>query len=406
MRRLLTIRDARLYLTGQSLSILGDNALWLAMAIWVKSLTGSNSAAGLVFFAFALPQLLGPLWGMLVDRVPRRPLLIATNLALAGVVLALVAVRGPAGVWLIYAVMAMYGAAYALLDTGQSALLQAALPDEVLPDMNGALQALRQGLRLVSPLVGAGLFVLVGGPAVAVADSATFLAAAAALVLMRVPEIRRRPATMPWWDEVTAGVRHVARTTLLRQITVACVVAVLVLGFSESVIFAVVDRGLHRLPGFLGVLAAMQGAGGLAGGLLAARAVRRAREARACALGIALMAVGELLLVVPQVAAAIIGFAIFGAGLPVAVVAVITLIQRATPAELQGRAYSAVSVLIAAPQTLSIGLGAALLVLIDYRVLLLAMAAVMGSAAIYAVTRPQLAGHMAVLADEQTATEG
>ena len=404
MRQLLALRDARLYLAGQFLSILGDNALWLAMAIWVKTLTGSSSAAGLVFMAFALPQLLGPLFGVLVDRLPRRPLLIAANLALAPVVLTLAAVRGPSDVWLIYAVMAVYGAAYALLDAGQSALLQAALPDEVLPNMNGALQALRQGLRLVSPLVGAGLFVLVGGSAVAAVDAATFVAAAAALALMRVPEIRQRPPAVPWWDEVTAGIRHVARTTLLRQLTVAGVLAVLVLGFSESVIFAVVDRGLHQPPAFLGVLAAMQGAGGLAGGLLAATAVRWAREARACALGIALMAAGDLLLVVPNLVAAIVGFAIFGAGLPVAIVAVITLIQRSTPAELQGRAYAAVALLISAPQALSIGLGAALLVVVDYRVLLLAMAAVMGGAAIYAVTRPQPTGAPAVRADVEHAT--
>ncbi len=405
MRRLLAIRDARLYLAGQSLSILGDSALWLAMAIWVKTLTGSSSAAGLVFFAFALPQLLGPLSGVVVDRLPRRPLLIAVNLGLGAVVLALFGVRGPAQVWLIYAVMAVYGAAYTLVDAGQSALLQAALPDEVLPDMNGALQALRQGLRLVSPLLGAGLFVLVGGPAVAAVDAATFLAAAAALALMRVPEGRSRPAGERWWDEVTAGVRHVARTTLLRQLTVAGVVAVLVLGFSESVVFAVIDRGLHRPPAFLGVLGAMQGAGGLAGGLLAARAVRWAGEGRAGSLGIALMAAGELLLIVPLVPTAIAGFAIFGAGLPVAIVAIITLIQRTTPAELQGRAYAAVSVLISAPQALSIGLGAGLLALLDYRVLLLVMAAVMGASALYAVTRPQAVRLAAPVADEPGAVE-
>jgi hypothetical protein len=46
MRRLLSHRDATIYIAGQSLSVVGDSALWLAMAIWVKILTGSNSAAG------------------------------------------------------------------------------------------------------------------------------------------------------------------------------------------------------------------------------------------------------------------------------------------------------------------------------------------------------------------------
>jgi hypothetical protein len=52
VRALLAHRDARFYLAGQALSTVGDNALWLAMGIWVKILTGSSSAAGLVFFAF------------------------------------------------------------------------------------------------------------------------------------------------------------------------------------------------------------------------------------------------------------------------------------------------------------------------------------------------------------------
>ena len=48
MRALLAHRDARLFLAGQSLSLLGDTALWLALGLWVKELTGSSSAAGLV----------------------------------------------------------------------------------------------------------------------------------------------------------------------------------------------------------------------------------------------------------------------------------------------------------------------------------------------------------------------
>ena len=60
MRRLLADRDARLYLSGQTLSAIGDSSLWLAMGIWVKILTGSSSAAGLVFFAFSCGLLLAP----------------------------------------------------------------------------------------------------------------------------------------------------------------------------------------------------------------------------------------------------------------------------------------------------------------------------------------------------------
>jgi hypothetical protein len=46
VRRLMALRDARLYLAGQALSGLGDLSLSLAMGVWVKQLTGSSGAAG------------------------------------------------------------------------------------------------------------------------------------------------------------------------------------------------------------------------------------------------------------------------------------------------------------------------------------------------------------------------
>ena len=43
MRRVLARRDMRLYVVGQTLSLFGDTALWLALAVWAKSLTGSSA---------------------------------------------------------------------------------------------------------------------------------------------------------------------------------------------------------------------------------------------------------------------------------------------------------------------------------------------------------------------------
>src|SRR4051794_20830370 len=109
MRRLLQDRDARLYLGGQVLSAFGTRALFLALGIWVKSLTSSNAAAGLVFFVLALPALLAPSAGLLVDRVPRRPLMIGVDLVVGGALLLLLLVHGRGDVWLIYVVAFVYG---------------------------------------------------------------------------------------------------------------------------------------------------------------------------------------------------------------------------------------------------------------------------------------------------------
>jgi len=132
MRRLITHRDARIYIAGQSFSIIGDSALWLAMGIWVKILTGSNSAAGLTFFAFVCGCMTAPLSGVAVDRLRRRPLLIAANLGGAALVCVLLLVHGRGQVWLIYAVMFGYGAVNGLITAAQTALLTALVPGDLL----------------------------------------------------------------------------------------------------------------------------------------------------------------------------------------------------------------------------------------------------------------------------------
>ncbi|HZQ36016.1 MAG TPA: MFS transporter, partial [Dehalococcoidia bacterium] len=70
-----------------------------------------------------------------------------------------------------------------------------------------------------------------------------------------------------------------------------------------------------------------------------------------------------------------------------AVVGYATAIQRRTPAELQGRVASAGDLLAGTPQTVSIATGAALSTLLDYHLLLLAMAAVILACAAYLLTR-------------------
>lgn len=194
MRALLRQRNARLFLTGQVMSLFGDSALWLAMAIWIKVLTGSSSAAGLSWFALAVGSLFGPLGGLLADRFRRRPLLVATNLVTSGLVLVLLLVRDRDQVWLIYLVMFGYGVSGSLLGPAQTALVQAIVPADLLGDANGALQTAQQGMRLVTPLAGAGLFAIVGPVPVIVGDAATFLVAVATLLAISVRESRAVPA--------------------------------------------------------------------------------------------------------------------------------------------------------------------------------------------------------------------
>jgi MFS family permease len=184
-----------------------------------------------------------------------------------------------------------------------------------------------------------------------------------------------------------AGIRHVFLTLPLRQIILSTGVCLLVVGFSETLIFAVVDEGLHRSPAFLGVLEPAQGIGAIAGGLTAAWALRRFGDVRLVGIGMGLFAVGDLSFVSSSLPLVLTGFAVAGFGIGWLIVGFATSIQLRTPARLQGRVASAADTMVSTPQTISIALGATLVTVLDYRALVVVMAVVVTACAAYLLTR-------------------
>jgi MFS family permease len=415
MRNLLRIRNVRIYLFGDVISTLGDNALWLAMAIWMKELTGSSAWAGLVIFCFTLGSLFAPLGGVLADRFPRRPLLICANLLAAAVVLLILLVHGRDMMWLVYLVMFGYGVIGAATGPAQTALLPQIVSEDLLAEANGLQQTLTQGLRLVTPLVGAGLFAWVGGGVVATIDAATFGVAVLSLLALRVNE--PAPGLAPvdtgtspdidagtgdidagTGDDVTAGVgggqlsagfRFLAGEPVLRSITVALALVLLAMGFTESAGFSVVTVGLHHSASFVGVLMTVQGIGAVAGGLLAAPLLGRMTEPMLTGLGLCTAAAAVLLLTLPNLATALVAMVLAGLVGPWVSVAAITALQRRTPPAVLGRVAGAFQLALTIPQLTSIGLGAALIAVVNYRVLLVAIAVVAAIAVVYLFATPE-----------------
>jgi len=401
MRNLLRIRNVRIYLLGDVVSTLGDNALWLAMAIWMKELTGSSAWAGLVIFCFAAGNLLSPLGGAVADRFRRRPLLICANLLAAALVLLILLVHGRGQMWIVYLVMFGYGVIGSASGPAQTALLPALVPEDLLAEANAAQQTLNEGLRLITPLIGAGLFAAVGGGMVAVLDAATFGVAVAALALLRVDEPKpagmRRPAGTEdataqaggRGSRLSAGFRFIWREPVLRSITIALALVLLALGFTESAGFSVVTAGLHRSASFVGVLLTAQGIGAVAGGLVAAPLLKRTSEPILVVLGLCCAAAAVLLLTVPNLTADLAGVVIAGLVGPWITVAAVTALQRRTPSDLLGRVSGAFQLSLTVPQVTSIGFGAALIAVVSYRALLAAVAVVAVIAAGYLLSTPQ-----------------
>jgi MFS family permease len=373
MRVLLRRSDVRLLLAGQALSMFGDWMMIIVLGIWMKILTGSNSAAGLIFFTFAAASLVSPLGGLVVDRVAKRPLMIATHFVLAAVMCLLLFVHDRHDTWLLYLVTALYGLGGDIFAAARSSMLKAMLPEELLAEANGALQSLREGLRLVAPLAGAALYVAAGGGIVAVADAATFVLSACTLLALRFAEPAAAPKEHHFLREMSAGMVHIAHDRILRQLTIGVGATMLVIGFSETLIFAVTSNTLHRPASFIAVLGALQGVGSIAGGVTASKVLRRLGELRACGVGIVLFAVGDGLWIVPSLPIVLAAMAVAGLGIVWAIVAIGTAYQTRSAQTMQGRVSAAANMLFSVPQTISIALGAALITLVDYRVEIVAV---------------------------------
>jgi MFS family permease len=387
MRGLLARTDVRLLFGGQTLSMIGDWMMFIVLGIWAKTLTGSSSAAGLVFFVLTLTGVVAPLGGLVVDRLPKRPLMIATHVVLAGVMCLLFLVHDRGDLWLLYVVTALYGLGGDLFAASRGAMLKAMIPDELLGEANGVYQSIREGLRIVAPLAGAGIFAVFGGSAVAAVDAVTFLGSAATLVALRFAEPARASKEHHLLREISAGITHIGRTRVLRELTIGCATALFVAGFSETVIFAVAGDSLHRSPSFVGVIGSFQGIGAIAGGVTAAWLMRRLGDLRLTGLGIALFGIGDLFWMIPSVPVVLASTVIAGAGIERAVVALATAYQRRSPDVVQGRVAAAANMLFSVPQTIGIAVGAGLITLVDFRVELVTMTAVFLVSALYLLTR-------------------
>jgi hypothetical protein len=208
-------------------------------------------------------------------------------------------------------------------------------------------------------------------------DGASFIVAAFAVAGLRLREPRPAPPRHRWATEVTQGARHVLGDAALRRAVLAVGLSTLVLGATETTSFAYVDRGLHRPPAFLAVLVTVQSVGGLLSGALAAPVVRRVGELGSIALGLLTMAAGVSLMTYPSLGLAFVAVPLAGMGLPLVLVGLNTLVQRRTPAALMGRVWTVNGMFVDGPQALSIAASAILVSIVDFRVLLAAIGAVL-----------------------------
>ena len=128
MRAAFSEKRFRRLFVGVTASMFGDSVMLLVLSMWVKSITGSNAAAGLTFFWMLLPSLVAPPLGMLVDRLRPKPVLVWGSAASAAAVLPLTLVHDVGDVWIVYAVAFLYGVSFVVLPAALNGLLKEPSP--------------------------------------------------------------------------------------------------------------------------------------------------------------------------------------------------------------------------------------------------------------------------------------
>ena len=177
---------------GQGASFLGDAVSTVALVVLVVQIAGSASAVGGALVARLLPTLASPLAGVFADRLDRRVVLVASDLARAALALGLVFAEDLATVYVLVFLMG-------LGRTFFNPTIRAAFPGVVgggdLARANGLLSATFSISITAGPALGGVLVATVGVNAAFLVDSATYLVSAISLSRISLPRPERDDAT-------------------------------------------------------------------------------------------------------------------------------------------------------------------------------------------------------------------
>ena len=354
----------RLY-GGFTLSNVGSQLAIVAIGLQVYDLTGSTGAVGLVgLFALAPLVVMGLYGGSLVDHHDRRTVgLLAQAVAFtASVLAALQAWLGNDAVWVLYVVVALWNAGFAVSSPARSAIYPRILPREQLPAANALQVAAMNTSLTLGPLL-AGFLVHWGGYRTAYTLD-VLVTTAALWALWTLHPVPPEPAaegeapSRPGLTSVVDGFRFLATRPNVRMTFLADICAMVTA--APRVLFpaagAVVFGGDARTVGYLGAAAAAGGFTAMAfsGPLGAVRRQGSAIVVSIVGWGFAVAGFGVSMLlaggIVPRERALLLALACMaaaGASDSVSAVFRSTILQSATPDRLRGRLQGVFVVVVA-----------------------------------------------------------
>lgn len=336
-------RDFRLLWTGQSVSVLGNGIHDVALPFQILALGGGARElavwAASLFIASLIFLLLG---GAIADRVPRRALILASDLVQGLVVGAIGALSASGALRFehLYVSAAIYGMCGAFFHPAISAIIPELVPPDVLQAGNAARAMSRQISLLVGPATGGLIVATAGLPAAFALDAATFFFSFATLLAARPP--RREPAApAPLYRQIREGLAYTFSVRWLWVFIFAWSLVLLGEFGPRMVGLPLFVRdvlgGDARL---FGLVTAAMGAGEIVTGLVLAQA-----RVRRLGVGICLFTVAGALAtmgigLVPHVAATVAFAAVMGAEFTGIGILWTTAVQKHVPPAMLGRVMS------------------------------------------------------------------
>jgi MFS family permease len=339
---------------GQGISSVGSQVTLLALpltaVLYLHASTaqvGLLSAAGLL--AYSGPSLL---FGVMADRMRRRPLMIAADMGRT-LVIALI----PVLAWthslsmpVMYAVALTQGCLTVIFDVSYRSYLPGLVGKEALLAGNSRLQGTASVAQVVGPGLSGTLMELLGPPFALLVDAGSFVASWASLLLIRTPEPapERKPAgeqrgVRAVLSEVKAGLSFIYRSPVLRAVAGSASIFNFFSQLQITLFLVYAPRVKHISAGGVGLIFVCLGIGGVVASFTVRRMITRFGYGPMLLTGYLLGAAMVLCIaLVPGsagVATAIFTgvYFICGYGLVTANIAMMTLRQLATPAPLQGR---------------------------------------------------------------------
>lgn len=267
-------RDFRLLWLSQSISMIGDALVLVAVGLFVTRLTGDPTDVGLVLGAYSLPVVLFVLLGgVLADRLPRQLVMVASDVArcVLHAALAVLIATGVVEVWHMVVIGALYGTAEAFSRPAYTGLLPQTVDEEDIQPAQALSGVSAQLAEIVGPALATALVLTVGGAAAFAVDAATFALSAALLLRIRTRERGERGASATVLVELREGWVAVRERAWVWATVLAFSVALLVALTPYFVLGASVAVQVYGSDAVYGIATAAWGVGTLTGAIVGSR---------------------------------------------------------------------------------------------------------------------------------------